>query len=120
MPNKIDIDGVEARIEKLCGDYEAAWHAVWAEETRSLVRTILRHRRAGNRDVAKAVRCLLPERLEWRKWTGTLTDRDRRLFGSCDPSVGDARLSGCTPRPLSRAGVLGGVTAGAAVLSCGV
>jgi len=46
MPNKIDIDGVEARIEKLCGDYEAAWHAVWAEETRSLVRTILRHRRA--------------------------------------------------------------------------
>ena len=40
-------------------------------QARSIVRTILRHRRAGNRDAAKAVRCLLPERLEWRRWTGT-------------------------------------------------
>ena len=69
-------------------DDPVAWHAVFSEEARSLVRTILRHRRAGNRDAAKAVRRLLPERLEWRRWTGTLTDRDRRLFGSCDPSVG--------------------------------
>jgi hypothetical protein len=53
--------------------------------------------------------------------------REKSMIGSgkkgalvTHPWVGDARLSGCTPRPRSRAGVLGGVTAGAAVLSCGV
>jgi hypothetical protein len=70
-------------------DDPAAWHAVWAEEARSLVRTILRHRRAGNRDAAKAVRRLLPERLEWRKWTGTLTDRDRRHIAEVEALVYD-------------------------------
>jgi hypothetical protein len=53
------------------------------------VRTILRHRRAGNRDAAKAVRCLLPERLEWRQWTGTLTERDRRHIAEVEALVYD-------------------------------
>jgi hypothetical protein len=72
-------------------DDPAAWHAVWAEETRSLARTILRHRRAGNRDAAKAVRCLLPERLQWRRWTGTLTDRDRRRIAKTEALVAEVR-----------------------------
>jgi len=80
MPNKIDIDAVEARIEKLRGEYEAAWHAVWAEEARSVVRTILRHRRAGNRDAAKAVRRLLPSRNDWREWTGTQNARQMQRY----------------------------------------
>ena len=71
-----------------CADDPAAWHAVWSEEARSLVRSILRHRRAGNRDASKAVRRLLPERLEWRRWTGTLTDRDRRRIAETDASRG--------------------------------
>jgi hypothetical protein len=53
-------------------DDPAAWHAVWAEETHSLVRTILRHRRAGNRDAAKVVRRLLPSRDEWREWQAAM------------------------------------------------
>ena len=65
------------------------FHAVFSEETRSLIRTILRHRRAGNRDAAKAVRRLLPERLEWRQWTGTLTDRDRRHIAEVEALVYD-------------------------------
>jgi hypothetical protein len=61
-------------------DDPAAWHAVFSEETRSLMRTILRHRRAGNRDAAKAVRCLLPSRDDWREWTGTQTVRQIRHY----------------------------------------
>jgi hypothetical protein len=72
-------------------DDPAAWHTVWSEVARSLARTILRHRRAGNRDAAKAVRRLLPERLEWRRWTGTLTDRDRRLIAEAENLAAAAR-----------------------------
>ena len=61
-------------------DDPAAWHAVFSEETRSLVRTILRHRRAGNRDAAKAVRRLLPSRDDWREWTGTQTARQMQRY----------------------------------------
>src|SRR5215204_4536772 len=61
-------------------DDPAAWHAVFSEEARSIVRTILRHRRAGNRDAAKAVRCLLPSRDDWREWTGTQTVRQIRHY----------------------------------------
>jgi hypothetical protein len=64
----------------LYADDPAALHAVWAEETRSLVRTILRHRRAGNRDAAKAVRRLLPPRDAWREWTGTQTARQMQRY----------------------------------------
>ena len=72
-------------------DDPAAWHAVFSEEARSLVRTILRHRRAGNRDAAKAVRRLLPERLKWRRWTGTLTECDRRLIAEAETLAAAAR-----------------------------
>jgi hypothetical protein len=58
----------------------ATWHAVWSEEARSIVRTILRHRRAGNRDAAKAVRRLLPPRDAWREWTGTQTARQMQRY----------------------------------------
>ena len=74
-------------------DDPAAWHAVWSEEARSFVRTILRHRRAGNRDAAKAVRCLLPERLEWRRWTDTLTDRDRRRIAEAEALAARAKAN---------------------------
>jgi len=72
-------------------DDPAAWHAVFSEEARSIVRTILRHRRAGNRDAAKAVRRLLPERLQWRRWTGTLTECDRRLIAEAETLAAAAR-----------------------------
>ena len=50
-------------------------------------------------------------------------DTDRERSSRC--AVGDVRRAGLAgppalPPPLSRTGVLGGVTAGAAVLSCGV
>jgi len=72
-------------------DDPAAWHAVWSEEARSIVQTILRHRRAGNRDAAKAVRCLLPERLERSRWTGTLTERDRRHIAEAEDLAVEVR-----------------------------
>jgi hypothetical protein len=36
--------------------------------------------RAGNRDAAKAVRCLLPSRDDWREWTGTQTARQKQRY----------------------------------------
>ena len=61
-------------------DDPAVWHAAWCEEARSTVWTILRHRRAGNRDAAKAVRRLLPPRDAWREWTGTQTARQMQRY----------------------------------------
>jgi hypothetical protein len=81
-----------------------AWHAVWSEEARSIVRTILRHRRAGNRDAAKAVRCLLPERLEWRRWTGTLTERDRRRIAEAEALAAKAEANAAAFDAAIRAG----------------
>jgi hypothetical protein len=59
--------------------------------TEFVLRRIAQLRRDGYTREARALRPLLPERLEWRRWTGTLTDRDRRLIAEAETLAAAAR-----------------------------
>jgi hypothetical protein len=63
---------------------EVDWRPVFAAETKFVLRRIAELRRDGYTREARALRSLLPGRLAWREWTGTLTDRDRRHIAEAE------------------------------------
>jgi hypothetical protein len=66
---------------------EIDWRPVFAAEAEFVLRRIAELRRDGRMREARALRELLPERLEWRRWRGTLTERDRRRIAKAEANA---------------------------------
>jgi Arc/MetJ family transcription regulator len=66
---------------------EIDWRPVFAAEAEFVLRRIAELRRDRRTREARALRELLPDRLEWRWWRGTLTERDRRRVATAEANA---------------------------------
>lgn len=67
---------------------EIDWRLVFAAEAEFVLRRIAELRRDERTREARALRELLPERIEWRRrWRGTLTERDRRRIAKAEANA---------------------------------